>query len=92
MAKIDWGWHIETWQRSGLSQAAYFRREGLSAGYFSQRIRAYRARCCGRKEFGAVPGRMPAVGDSGIGVTAVGGGAAAVSGLIGAPSPLAVAI
>lgn len=42
MAKIDWGRHIETWQRSGLSQAAYCRREGLNAGYFSQQLRAYR--------------------------------------------------
>jgi hypothetical protein len=43
MAKIDWGKHIEAWQGSGLSQAAYCRRHGLSAAYFSQRLRAHRA-------------------------------------------------
>lgn len=42
MAKIDWGKHIETWQASGLSQAAYCRRHGLSAAYFSQRLRTHR--------------------------------------------------
>lgn len=42
MAKIDWGMHIEAWKESGLSQAAYCRRHGLSAGYFSQRLRAHR--------------------------------------------------
>jgi hypothetical protein len=34
MAKIDWEKHIEAWQRGGLSQAAYCRRQGLSAGLF----------------------------------------------------------
>ena len=43
MAKIDWARHIEAWQGSGLSQAAYCRQQGLSAAYFSQRLRAYRA-------------------------------------------------
>ena len=43
MAKIDWGKHIEAWQRGGLSQAAYCRQHGLSAAYFSQRLRARRA-------------------------------------------------
>ena len=43
MAKTDWGMHIEVWQGSGLSQAAYCRRHGLSAAYFSQRLRAHRA-------------------------------------------------
>jgi hypothetical protein len=43
MAKFDWGMHIEAWEASGLSQAAYCRRQGLSAGYFSQRLRAHRA-------------------------------------------------
>ncbi len=42
MAKTDWGKHIEAWQGSGLSQAAYCRRHGLSAAYFSQRLRALR--------------------------------------------------
>jgi len=43
MAKSDWARHIEAWQGSGFSQAAYCRRQGLSAAYFSQRLRAYRA-------------------------------------------------
>ena len=43
MAKTDWGMHIEAWHGSGLSQAAYCRRHGLSAAYFSQRLRAHRA-------------------------------------------------
>ena len=43
MGKIDWEKHIEAWRESGLSQAAYCRRHGLSAGYFSQRLRAHRA-------------------------------------------------
>jgi hypothetical protein len=43
MAKIDWGTHIVAWQGSGLSQAAYCRREGLSGSSFSQRLRAHRA-------------------------------------------------
>lgn len=42
MAKIDWGMHSEAWQGSGLSQAAYCRQHGLSAAYFSQRLRAHR--------------------------------------------------
>jgi hypothetical protein len=42
MGKIDWETHIEAWRESGLTQASYCRREGLSAGYFSQRLRAYR--------------------------------------------------
>jgi len=43
MAKIDWGKHIEAWEASGLSQAAYCRRLGVSASTFSQRLREYRA-------------------------------------------------
>jgi len=43
MAKTDWARYIEAWQGSGLSQAAYCRQQGLSAAYFSQRLRAYRA-------------------------------------------------
>jgi len=34
MAKTDWARHIEAWQGSGFSQAAYCRRQGLSAAYF----------------------------------------------------------
>jgi hypothetical protein len=43
MAKIDWGKHIDAWRGSGLSQAAYCRQHGLSAAYFSQRLRTHRA-------------------------------------------------
>lgn len=43
MVKNDWARHIEAWQESGLSQAAYCRQHGLSAAYFSQRLRAHRA-------------------------------------------------
>ena len=43
MAKTDWARHIEAWQGSGLSQAAYCRQQGLSTAYFSQRLRAGRA-------------------------------------------------
>jgi hypothetical protein len=42
MGKIDWEKHIEAWRESGVTQAAYCRRHGLSAGYFSQRLRAHR--------------------------------------------------
>ena len=42
MRKYDWAKHIEAWEQSGLSQAAYCRRERLSAVYFSQRLRAHR--------------------------------------------------
>lgn len=44
MAKIDWGKHIGAWEASGLSQAAYCRQHGLSAGYFSQQLRGHRER------------------------------------------------
>jgi hypothetical protein len=43
MAKIDWGRHIEAWQASGLSQAAYCRMHGLSPSAFCTKWRAYRA-------------------------------------------------
>ncbi len=43
MAKIDWNHHIEAWQASGLSQAAYCRHQGLNPNTFSSRLRAHRA-------------------------------------------------
>jgi hypothetical protein len=43
MAKVDWAMHIETWQSSGLSQAAYCRLHGLKASYFRKKARADRA-------------------------------------------------
>ncbi len=38
-----WKNHIEAWQVSGLSQAAYCRQHGLNANTFSGRLRDYRA-------------------------------------------------
>ncbi len=38
----QWLNHIEVWQRSGLSQAAYCRQHQLNAKSFSGRIRDYR--------------------------------------------------
>ncbi len=38
-----WKHHIEAWQASGLSQAAYCRRHGLSPATFSARLREHRA-------------------------------------------------
>jgi hypothetical protein len=38
-----WRNHIEAWQQSGLSQAAYCRQQGLNANTFSGRLRDYRA-------------------------------------------------
>jgi hypothetical protein len=38
-----WKNHIETWQSSGLSQAAYCRRQGLNAQSFSNQLHAFRA-------------------------------------------------
>ena len=37
-----WITHIEAWQRSGLSQAAYCRQQQLNAKSFSGRLRHYR--------------------------------------------------
>ena len=37
-----WITHIEAWQRSGLSQAAYCRQQQLNAKSFSGRLRLYR--------------------------------------------------
>lgn len=38
-----WKHHIEAWQTSGLTQAAYCRQPGLNWGTFSARLREYRA-------------------------------------------------
>ena len=38
-----WKQHIEAWQASGLSQAAYCRQHGVSPGTFSARLREHRA-------------------------------------------------
>jgi len=37
-----WRDHIEAWQASSLTQAAYCRQHGLSTGTFSGRLREYR--------------------------------------------------
>lgn len=42
MAKIFWKHHIEAWQASGLSQAAYCRQQGLNPHTFSTRLRGER--------------------------------------------------
>jgi hypothetical protein len=42
-SRINWKQHIEDWQASGLSQAAYCRLHGLNTATFSARLRAHRA-------------------------------------------------
>jgi len=42
-ARTDWNHHIEAWQASGLSQAAYCRLHGLAISSFSARLSAHRA-------------------------------------------------
>lgn len=39
---VDWDRQIQVWQRSGLSQAAYYRQQGLNYGRVTLRISAYR--------------------------------------------------
>jgi len=39
----NWKNHIETWQSSGLSQAAYCRQQGLNAHTFSSQLHAFRS-------------------------------------------------
>ncbi len=39
----SWKNHIETWQSSGLSQAAYCRQHDLNAQTFSSRLHAFRS-------------------------------------------------
>jgi hypothetical protein len=46
--------HIEAWQLSGLTQAAYCRQHGLNAITFSGWLRRYRA-----VPEGAIPGLLP---------------------------------
>ena len=43
---LSTGWksHIESWQRSGLSQAAYCRQHGLNPNTFSSRLHHFRSR------------------------------------------------
>jgi hypothetical protein len=41
----NWKNHIETWQSSGLSQAAYCRQQGLNAHTFSSQLHAFRSQC-----------------------------------------------
>lgn len=41
---VNWINHIETWQSSGLTQAAYCRQQGLNANTFSGRLHAFRSR------------------------------------------------
>jgi hypothetical protein len=38
-----WKNHIETWQNSGLSQAAYCRQQGINAQSFSSQLHAFRS-------------------------------------------------
>jgi hypothetical protein len=38
-----WEKHIETWQSSDLSQAAYCRQQGLNAHTFSSQLHAFRS-------------------------------------------------
>ena len=38
-----WKNHIETWQSSGLSQAAYCRQQGINAQSFSSQLHAFRS-------------------------------------------------
>ena len=39
---VFWQDHIEAWQASGFTQAAYCRQHGLNPGTFSGRLREYR--------------------------------------------------
>jgi hypothetical protein len=40
-----WKNHIETWQSSGLSQAAYCRQQDLNIHTFSSQLYAFRSQC-----------------------------------------------
>ena len=42
-SRINWNHHIEAWQASGLSQAAYCRLHGLGMSSFSARLSEHRA-------------------------------------------------
>lgn len=41
-SRINWKHHIEAWQASGLSQAAYCRLHGLGVSSFSTRLSEHR--------------------------------------------------
>jgi len=47
--------HIEAWQSSGLSQAAYCREQGLNAKTFGNWLRIYRNGCAGNQPATLVP-------------------------------------
>jgi len=47
--------HIEAWQSSGMSQAAYCRKQGLNAKTFGNWLRIYRHDCLGNKPATLVP-------------------------------------
>ena len=47
--------HIEIWQSSGMSQAAYCRKQGLNAKTFCNWLRVYRHDCLDNKPATLVP-------------------------------------
>lgn len=47
--------HIEIWQSSGMSQAAYCRKQGLNAKTFGNWLRAYRNGCAVNQPATLVP-------------------------------------
>jgi hypothetical protein len=53
-----WKDHIEAWQASGLTQAAYCRQQRLNAGTFSGRLREYRASPAAVEAPGLIPIRL----------------------------------
>jgi len=69
-SRINWNHHIEAWQASGLSQAAYCRLHGLGLSSFSARLSAHRAAAtAGPARFGAGEDRTrPAGGGRPLGL------------------------
>jgi len=55
---VFWKDHIEAWQASSLTQAAYCRQHGLSTGTFSGRLREYRAAPAAVETPGLIPIRL----------------------------------
>lgn len=53
-----WQGHIEAWQASGLTQAAYCRRHGLNTKTFSGRLREYRVPATAAERPGLIPIRL----------------------------------
>ncbi|MCB1935345.1 MAG: IS66 family insertion sequence element accessory protein TnpB [Burkholderiales bacterium] len=47
--------HIKTWQSSGMSQAAYCRKQGLNAKTFGNWLRIYRDDCADNQTATLVP-------------------------------------